>query len=251
MIELQTPKDRIIFAADVQSTAELSDYLKVLDGEIGIVKLGMGLLTRALLTDESPYRLVCEKSRLRIMWDLKYKDIPPQMEDAVRNIALCTTGRIFGFTVHCTAGPEALRKVKKIFEESWQGSQETMSLIIGVTLLTSLDNDDLDKLGSLWDKQESVAHLAELAAKIGIPAIVCSPQETAIVRRVNPEFVIINPGIRFTGFDVGAQKRVDTPGNAIRNGADYVVMGSDLRKGDPVANARRAAAEIAEALKER
>jgi len=153
-----------------------------------------------------------------------------------------------GFTVHCSAGKRALEDSVLASKNNFPRELGEPPMVIGVTLLTSLDQEDLTTLEIAGTSKQVVLRWAKLAQQAGVQAIVCSPQETTNVLELNPSFKVINPGIRFAGSDLGTQKRVTTPGDAIRNRATYIVMGSDLRKGDPVANARRAAAEIDEAL---
>lgn len=239
---------RIIFAADVGSLAELREYLTKFEGEIGAIKLGMELLTHALLTGEPVFRTVLEESDFQIMWDLKYGDIGDTIAGAAKEVAKYGQGRILGFTVHCSAGKPALQKAVQAVKDNFPSEHGTVPMVIGITLLTSLDQSDLDQPGIQGSPSEVVLRWAQIAADAGVPAIVCSAKETRDVLALNPNFTVINPGIRFAGSDLKTQKRVTTPGEAIGNGAEYIVMGSDLRKGDPVANARRATAEIEEAL---
>lgn len=238
-------KNRIIFAADVSLLAELRDYLTKFNGEIGAVKVGMELLTHSLFSSEPVFETIMKESDFKVMWDLKYGDIPATVAGAAKEVAKGGQGRVLGFTVHCSAGQAALEAAVKAVKENFVGDPP---MVIGITLLTSLNDADLGDLGVAGTPKEVVLRWATLAAEAGVPAIVCSPLETKDVLTINPKFVVINPGIRFAGSDLGTQKRVTTPKDAIISGASYVVMGSDLRKGDPVANARRAAAEIAEGL---
>jgi len=247
------PKDRIIFAADVGSLAELREYLTKFNGEIGAVKVGMELLTHSLFSFEPVFQTIMTESNFRVMWDLKYGDIPATVAGAAKEVAEGSQGRVLGFTVHCSAGQAALEatvKAVKAVKENFVGSGD-LPMVIGITLLTSLNDEDLSDLGIKGTPKEVVLRWATLAAEAGVQAIVCSPLESKDVLTINPKFIIINPGIRFAGSDLGTQKRVTTPKEAIQNGASYIVMGSDLRKGDPIANARRAAMEIAEGLKAR
>lgn len=241
-------KDRIIFAADVGSLDELKKYVKAFGNEIGAFKLGMEVLTHQLLTGEPILEYVLKETNFKIMWDLKYKDIPNTMAGAAKEIAKYGQGRILGFTIHCDAGINALRATVKAIKENF-GTGPDAPMAIGVTMLTSLDDTDLEMLGVNGSPNEAVLRLAKIADQASIPAIVCSPKETAGVLKINPNFILINPGIRFEGSDLRDQKRVTTPGQAIANGATYIVMGSDLRNGNPVENARRAAREIELVLK--
>jgi len=237
------PKDRIIFAADVGSLQELQGYLAAFLGEIGAIKLGMELLTHVLLTGEPVVKYVLEETPYRIMWDLKYGDIPATVAGAAKEVAKYGQGRILGFTVHCSASKEALKlAVKAVRDNFSEGSDVPM--VIAVTVLTSLEQAELDELGIQGTPKEVVLRWAKMASDAGVRAIVCSPKETTELLAINSDFIVINPGIRFAGSDLGTQKRVTTPGQAMANGASYIVIGSDLRKGDPLANARRAAGEI-------
>jgi len=240
-------KDRIIFAADVGSLPELREYLEKFKGKIGAVKVGMELLTHALLNFEPVYQTIMLESNFRVMWDLKYGDIPATVAGAAKEVAKYGQGRILGFTVHCLSGRKALEDAVKAVKDNFDEGPDA-PMVIGITILTSLEQEDLDELGIQGTPKEAVLRLARIAAKTKVPAIVCSPKETKDVLAIDPNFTVINPGIRFAGSDLGTQKRVTTPKEAIANGASYIVMGSDLRKGDPVANSRRAADEIWQGL---
>lgn len=241
------PEKKIIFAADVGSLDELRGYLAAFGDGIGAVKLGMELLTHALLTGEPIIKYILEETNFQIMWDLKYGDIPETVAKAAKEIAKYGQNRILGFTVHCLAGRKAIEDAVKAVQDNFVGPG-IPPMVIAVTLLTSLDESDLESLGIQGTPKEVVLRWAKMAADVGVPAIVCSPKETVDVMAINPAFVVINPGIRFAGSDIGTQKRVTTPGMAFKNGASYIVMGSDLRKGNPLENAKRAAAEIENAI---
>ncbi|MDP2736438.1 MAG: orotidine-5'-phosphate decarboxylase [bacterium] len=241
--------DRIIFAADVESLMELKKYLDAFGKDIGAVKLGMELLTHQLLTSENVVGYVLEETPFKIMWDLKYGDISRTVAGAAKQVAKYGRGRILGFTVHCSSGKKALQAAVKAVENEF-GKSADAPLVIAVTLLTSLEQNDLNELGIAGTPKEVVLRWAKLAYEAGVRAIVCSPEETADVLAINSTFIVINPGIRFPGTDQQDQKRLSTPAMAIANGASYIVMGSDLRNGNPLANAQRAAADIAQALGE-
>ena len=241
------PKDKIIFAADVGSLDELKKYLAAFGNEIGAVKLGMEILTHDLLTGEGIVKYVLEHTSLKIMWDLKYGDIAATVAGAAKEVAKYGKGRILGFTVHCMSGRKGLEDAVKAVKDNF-GDGPDAPMVIAVTLLTSLDQSDLNDLGIQGTPKEVVLRWAKMAAEAKVPAVVSSPQETSDILKINPDFIVINPGIRFAGSDLGTQKRVTTPGEAVANGASYIVMGSDLRNGDPLVNARRAVEEIEEVL---
>ena len=230
-------------------TKELIEYARIFRGEIGVMKLGMEILTNALFAGSPVFDAVKDVAFSKVMLDLKYGDIPATVAGAAMAVAKRGRNLIFGFTVHCLSGKKALRNAVMAVRNNFGGIEDD-PLVIEITILTSLDQSDLNELGINGTPKEAVLRLASIAAEAGVPAIVCSPQETKDVLSINPNFIVINPGIRFAGSDIGTQKRVTTPKEAIVNGASYIVMGSDLRKGNPVDNARRAAAEIKEGLKQ-
>jgi orotidine-5'-phosphate decarboxylase len=113
-------------------------------------------------------------------------------------------------------------------------------LILGVTVLTSLSDGDLRRVGVTGTAARQVVRLARLAKTSGLDGVVASPREIGAIRRAcGPDFVILTPGVRQTGDDHGDQKRVETPEAAMRAGADYLVVGRPIRDAaDPVAAAR-------------
>ncbi|OGF63803.1 orotidine 5'-phosphate decarboxylase [Candidatus Giovannonibacteria bacterium RIFCSPHIGHO2_02_42_15] len=238
---MKDPKQRIIYAADGPWSEEYHNLLN-LTGEIGAVKLGMSMVTQSFLTGTQIFKTVLRETDVNVMIDLKFDDIPDQVASAAKAIAECGQDRILGFTVHASASRKVLQLALKVTDDNFKG--QTKPLLMAVTLLTSLDQSDLDLLGIQGTPREVVVRWANIAKEEGVPAIVCSPLETSAVLEINPYFIVVNPGIRFEGSDLKNQKRVTTPRDAVAAGARYIVMGSDLRNGDMVANARRAAYEI-------
>ena len=153
-----------------------------------------------------------------IFIDLKLNDIPNTMSSAV--IALRDLN-INYLTVHISSGLEALKQVKKV-------SGKTK--IVGVTTLTSLDNEDLKSIGHKRPLKEIVMIQAKLASKAKLDAIVCSPHEVKFVEKYFDK-EIITPGIRISSKLVD-QKRVMTPRDAFKQGSDWLVIGRDLTKGN-------------------
>lgn len=112
-------KDRIIFAADVGSKEELEKYLNMFQGQIGAVKLGMEILTHANLAFEPIFQTVMISSNLRVMWDLKYGDIPDTVKGAAKEVAKNCQSRILGFTVHASAGRKALQSAVQAVKDNF------------------------------------------------------------------------------------------------------------------------------------
>ena len=163
--------------------------------------------------------------------DYKLADIPNTCASAVKSIKDLNFDYI---TIHISSGIEALKAVKKV----------SKSKIVGVTILTSLNNKSLKEIGFNKDVKKIVLQQARLANKAKLDAIVCSPQEIKTIKKVFKK-EIITPGIRLPGDSKGDQRRVMTPKKAFENGATSLVMGRSLLKG----NLRRNIFKLAEALK--
>ena len=163
--------------------------------------------------------------------DYKLADIPNTCVSAVKAVKDLKLNYI---TIHISSGFEALRATKKV-----SGSTK----LIGVTILTSLNNEALKKIGFNKNVKKIVLDQAKLAAKAKLDAIVCSPKEVKIVKKVFKK-EIITPGIRLTGDSQDDQKRVMTPKEAFQKGATTLVMGRSLTKGNIKKNIQRLIREL-------
>ena len=163
--------------------------------------------------------------------DYKLADIPNTCVSAVKAVKDLKLNYI---TIHISSGFEALRATKKV-----SGSTK----LIGVTILTSLNNEALKKIGFNKNVKKIVLEQAKLAAKAKLDAIVCSPKEVQIVKKVFKK-EIITPGIRLTGDSQDDQKRVMTPKEAFQKGATTLVMGRSLTKGNIKKNIQRLIREL-------
>jgi orotidine-5'-phosphate decarboxylase len=228
-------KDRIIVALDTDSPEAAMAAVSVLAGEVGLFKVGMELFPRG---GPELVRRIREKGA-EVFLDLKFHDIPNTVAGAVRSAA--SMGVRFA-TVHASGGKAMLAAAA----EAAAGSGTT---ILAVTVLTSLDDADLSSIGFALGTAEAVDRLAGLSAEAGIGGIVCSAREVAAVRaRVGKNAVLVTPGVRLPEDSPGDQKRVVTPFEAIRAGADYIVVGRPVtRAADPAAAARKFAADMGRA----
>jgi orotidine-5'-phosphate decarboxylase len=147
--------------------------------------------------------------------------------------------------VHAAGGPEKLRR-DAARPEKESGGRKTL---LAVTVHTSISDDDNSAIGVSGTAHDQVLRLAKLAWENGVRGFVCSPLEVATLRRaLGPDAVLVVPGVRPRGADSGDQKRVATPGDAIRAGANLLVVGRPIRDAhDPAAAAAAIAAEIGEA----
>ncbi|MBX6369208.1 MAG: orotidine-5'-phosphate decarboxylase [Rhodospirillales bacterium] len=162
--------------------------------------------------------------------DLKLHDIPNTVAGAVRAVLPLRPAFL---TVHAAGGPAMLRAAA----EAAAGEIK----LLGVTVLTSLDDGDLDRVGQRGPVADQVRRLALLAREAGLSGVVCSPHEIRTLRaECGPDFLLVVPGIRPAGAGVGDQKRVMTPAEALAAGADHLVIGRPITGDpDPAAAARR------------
>jgi orotidine-5'-phosphate decarboxylase len=173
-------------------------------------------------------------SGVEIFLDLKLHDIPATVAGAARAVARLRPALV---TVHAAAGPAAIRAAAEAAPEA---------RIVAVTVLTSLGETDLERIGLAGPTSEAVRRLAVLAVEAGARGLVCSPQEVATVRsEVGDDILLITPGVRPAGSDVNDQARVATPEEALRAGADLLVIGRPITgAADPGAAAAAIAASL-------
>jgi orotidine-5'-phosphate decarboxylase len=178
----------------------------------------------------------------KVFLDLKLHDIP---ETVARAVASATSLGAELLTVHTAGGLEMMRRAAQVAKESAKGKPG----ILGVTVLTSLSEEDLAADGIAGTMREAVVRRAKLAEKAGVAGIVCSPQEVADVRAASSSLALVVPGVRPAGAALGDQKRVATPASAISAGADYLVVGRPIRDAQsPAAAFAALVVEVASAL---
>jgi orotidine-5'-phosphate decarboxylase len=166
-----------------------------------------------------------------VFLDLKLHDIPATVAGAAKSVAHLAPRYL---TVHASGGPAMIAAAAHALPET---------LVVAVTVLTSLSGEDLDLLGIAGPPQDAVRRWARTAVDAGARAIVCSPQEVAVVREaVGPDVVLITPGVRPAGADVHDQARVATPEQALADGADLLVVGRPITGADDPATAAAAIA---------
>ena len=225
-------KHRIIVALDTDSPDKALEVVSSLRGEVGLCKVGMELFPRG---GPDVVRRI-RAAGADVFLDLKFHDIPNTVAGAVQS-AVALGARFV--TVHASGGRAMLAAAAR-------AAEGTRTTVLAVTVLTSLDSGDLAEIGFSGTPADSVLRLAGLAAGVGIGGIVCSAQEVSAVRdRVGGSVVLVTPGVRLPEDAAGDQKRVVTPEEAVRRGADYLVVGRPITMArDPVAAARRFAAAM-------
>ncbi len=227
-------KNPIIVALDVGSAAEAWGLVRQLGDSVRIFKVGMELYAAAGM--DMVRELVREGKE--VFLDLKVYDIGETVKRTVRQVA--GVGARF-LTIH-GSGP--------LMRAAVEGRGEAPLQLLAVTVLTSFDAEDLADLGYPCTVAELVRLRVRKACEAGVDGIVCSPLEVAEVRKLaGPGAIVVTPGVRSSGAAKGDQKRVAAPAEAIRNGADYIVIGRQIiRAADPAAEVQRVLAEIAAGL---
>ena len=227
--------DKLIVAMDVPNALAGLELAKTLGDSIGFYKIGLGMLTGGGLALANELKVEHGK---RIFLDMKLFDIGATVEHAVRGIARYD---IDFLTVH--GDPHVVRAAK-------EGASKSNMKILAVTILTSLDRDDLDaNLMKAGDIRHLVIERAERAFEAGADGVIASPQEAGFIRAISSakKKLIVTPGVRPTGTALGDQKRIATPAEAIANGADHIVVGRPIwQSNDP----RQAAQSILQDIRE-
>ncbi len=228
--------DRLIVALDLPDVAQARDMVATLGDSVSFYKIGMELAYGGGLG------LVDEFSRAgkQVFVDLKLHDIGATVEKATAQIA--RLGARF-LTVH--AFPQTLAAARR-------GSEGSKLQVLGVTVMTSYDDSDLAACGYRLNVRELVALRAEQARQAGIAGLILSPEELVATRAaIGDALLLVTPGVRPAGAALGDQKRVATPAEAFRRGADHIVVGRPiLAAPDPRAAALAIQAEIAHSTKQ-
>ena len=223
---------RLCAALDFAGWAEAAPFARAIAPVVGMLKVGLELFT----ADGPPVVRAAAALGRPVFLDLKLHDIPATVEGAARSAAASGASLL---TVHASGGTEMVRAAVR-------GAGGRVR-ILAVTVLTSLDGAALDAIGLAGPAEAAVVRLARLAIAAGAGGLVCSPHEVAAVRAaVGPGPLLVVPGIRPAGSAGDDQARVATPAEAVRAGADVIVVGRPLRDApDPVAAARAIAAGLA------
>ena len=236
---VDSPESRIVFALDFPSLAEARAGAARVRGCVGILKVGLELFVK----EGPPALAIARDVGAALFADLKLHDIPETVERAVASLA--PAGARF-VTVHAAGGAAMLsRAVERAARDS-----NGQLMVLAVTVLTSLDDADMQAQGVSGRAQDHAVRLARVAWSAGVRGFVCSPAEVARLRaELGPEATLVTPGVRPAGSATHDQKRVATAEEAVAQGADYVVVGRPIRDAsDPAAAARAIAGEVAAGL---
>lgn len=229
------PKDRIYVALDTPDVGAAIAMAQQLAGYVGGVKLGKEFF---VANGPDAVRAVGGLG-MPVFLDLKFHDIPNTVAGAVRS-ALPSEPAILN--VHAMGGSAMMKAAK----EALDAGDGPHPMLIAVTVLTSLGDEDLAELGVSANAEDQVVRLARLTQSCGLDGVVCSPREIGPIRAAcGNDFKLVVPGIRPTWAATGDQKRITTPSDAIASGADYLVIGRPITSAeDPVQAAQMIADEI-------
>lgn len=174
-----------------------------------------------------------------VFLDLKFHDIPATTAKAC--LAAAQLG-VWMVNVHCSGGTTMMRTAREMLNDNCA----VPPLLIGVTVLTSMDDNDIQQIGIQRNAGEQVIALAGLAQQAGLDGVVCSAQEASVLKSTyGSDFKLVTPGIRPAGSAVGDQKRIMTPVQAIQSGSDYLVIGRPVTQ---AANPKQVLTEINQSL---
>jgi|HubBroStandDraft_1064217.scaffolds.fasta_scaffold00061_46 orotidine-5'-phosphate decarboxylase len=226
----------VLVAIDTADAARAASLIAATAPSVGGIKLGLEFfsgLGPAAVREAAAGRFC--------FLDLKLHDIPTTVARAVR--ALTPLGPDL-LTIHASGGPAMLRAARDAAETAAGGGKRIR--LLGVTVLTSFDDDDLEPVGQHGPIRDQALRLAALAQECGLDGAVCAAREVAMLRaECGPDFVLVVPGIRPEGADSGDQKRAVTPQDAIAAGATHIVIGRPITAAaDPAAAARAIAAGL-------
>ncbi len=227
-------RNRLIVGLDIPTVAEAEKMVSTLGDTVSFYKIGYQLAFAGGLE----FARDLAKDGKQVFLDMKLLDIDNTVAKGVENIAKMGMTML---TLH--AYPKAMRAAV----EAAKGSG---LCLLGVTVLTSMDETDLVDAGYEYDPHTLVLRRAEQALAAGMGGIVCSAEESAAVRKIiGPDMALVTPGIRPAGSEAGDQKRVVTPSDAIRNGSSHLVVARPIVKAaDPKAAAQAILAEMQTAL---
>ncbi|MFH1458974.1 MAG: orotidine-5'-phosphate decarboxylase [Candidatus Omnitrophota bacterium] len=213
---------QLIVALDTNSGETAEDIVKDLKGMVKYFKVGSQLFTACgpKVVD------MIHKHKARVFLDLKFHDIPHTVAQAARNALRLG---VFMFNVHAMGGAAMLEELIATINKEIESADLEKPLILGVTVLTSMDRSQLNSVGVMRSVKNEVIHLARICQRSGLDGVVCSGKEIKLLRRVmGNEFILVVPGIRPSTSPVNDQKRIVMPQQAANWGADYIVVGRPI-----------------------
>lgn len=237
----------MIFALDgIGSRNEVGEWISRLMPIIRRFKVGKELFTR-----EGPgiVEFIHERGG-KVFLDLKYHDIPETVRRAVEAAGALGVEML---DVHALGGRRMMEAAREAAEQIRSARNGEEPRVVAVTVLTSMQQDDVEELGIKMNMENLVLHLAKSAWDAGLDGVVASPWEVRRIREeIGDRFLIVTPGVRTRGGSHDDQKRVSTPEEAVGAGADFIVVGRDIKTAkDPIMKAKQIESEITHTLAKR
>lgn len=232
-------RERLIVALDVDDLERVKESVKLLASEVGMFKVGKQLFTHA---GPQAVKLIQEMEG-DVFLDLKFHDIPTTVAKAAIE---ATRLGVKMFNVHASGSLEMMRLAVREVTRVCRQENLRKPLMLAVTVLTSLNKSDLEKVGVDGEVADQVIRLALLTKEAGMDGVVASPQEVAAIRGAcGRRFIIVSPGVRPEKGKLNDQRRVMTPEEAIRAGVDYIVVGRPIMEAkNPLTAAREIISEM-------
>ena len=234
-------RQKIIFALDVNEFSDVEHWASLIADRVGMFKIGKQLFTAC---GPAAVRLI-QKHGGEVFLDLKYHDIPNTV--AMASLEAARMG-VKLLNLHALGGYEMMARTMETLDANFKGGERAK--VLAVTILTSSTEETLRGVGIELPVPEMVVRLATLAKRAGIDGVVASPQEVSLIREAcGPDFLIVTPGVRPAFAALDDQKRIMTPVEAVRTGADYLVIGRPISAApDPAAAAEAILTEIVDGL---
>jgi orotidine-5'-phosphate decarboxylase len=212
---------KIFVACDVSSQKEILDLLKLIHKDISGIKIGLQYITQ-----RSPKEIrELSKFKKPIFYDGKFFDIKNTLVESVKSLKNLNVDYA---TVHLLNGLDALKTANKM-------AKEINLKLLGVSILTSFSDKDLENLGFNNKVEDQVKRLIKIAMDAGLYGVICSPLEIKMIKEISPKLKCFTPGIRM-GDDKDDQKRTMNANEAIKEGSDCLIIGRPITKGDPKKN---------------
>ena len=219
----------IFVACDVSSQKEILDLLELIHEDISGIKIGLQYITQ-----RSPKEIrELSKFKKPIFYDGKFFDIKNTLVESIRSLKELNINYA---TVHLLNGLDALKEANK-------AAYEINLKLLGVSVLTSFNDNDLEKLGFSNKVEDQVKKLIKIAMDANLYGVICSPLEVKIIKEISPNLKCFTPGIRMDDAK-DDQKRTMTANEAIREGSDYLIIGRPITNGDPKENIRNILSSI-------
>lgn len=212
-------REKLILGLDIDDVGTVYNLIDKLAPFVKIYKVGLQLITK----DGPRIVMTLKRKGLKIFYDAKFFDIPQTVYNACYE---ATRLGINFVNVHSMGGVKMIKFAKQAIEDASNKLQIDKPKLLAVTVLTSFENKEIKNIfKTKFDIKKMVVHLAKMAKKAGADGVVCSPKEIRLIRKeCGKDFIIVTPGIRIGKIEKDDQKRIMTPYEAIRHGADYIVV---------------------------